>query len=250
MGPGSAAGGRARFSAHSFLVYDAAPECAPVETQYEHRAWFSSVPASARLLHRTWRQQSAESRSDIYLLAPHRPLTLAKLRGGQRLEIKRFLRFKGALEEWAVRRCPLFPLGADELERFGRFIGAGGRGRWLNGRSPAHLLASLIEARAGVEPVIVSKQRLVFERNGCRAEIARVESERLRAFTMAVEAPSPGKALLAIDELGLGGRPNRSYAGALGNAHAAPRLPRLSSIRQPHSWRPASANQGAIHEEA
>jgi len=54
--------------------------------RYEFRVWPHDMPQAAALLQQSWSLVGAERRKDLYLLTEHSPLTLVKLRAGNRLE--------------------------------------------------------------------------------------------------------------------------------------------------------------------
>jgi len=61
----------------------------------------------------------------------------------------------------------------------------------------------------------VCKSRLLFETGGCRAEICRVSVAGWRGMTIALESGDLAALVGALDDLRLGGLPNRSYGEAL-----------------------------------
>jgi len=73
--------------------------------RYEFRVWPHDMPQAAALLQQSWSLVGAERRKDLYLLTEHSPLTLVKLRAGNRLEVKSRGLDHGPLQYWTHPPC-------------------------------------------------------------------------------------------------------------------------------------------------
>lgn len=185
------------------------------DTRYEYRIWPGTPHPAVAMLHRLWLLTQAERRDDIYLMhaASHR--LLIKLRAGRRLEIKRRHRDVGNVQNWSTPVSVGFPLGARSRADLSRALGLYKGLARAAGLSPAHLLAALGASEEAVAPQTVCKSRLLFETGGCRAEICRVSVAGWRGMTIALESGDLAALVGALDDLRLGGLPNRSYGEAL-----------------------------------
>ncbi|NBC19709.1 MAG: hypothetical protein GVY06_01465 [Alphaproteobacteria bacterium] len=202
---------------HAFRLCEADEMRDCVSARYEYRAWFSCVPAAVASLHDHWEFTRAERRTDIYLLSPRQPLTLAKLRGGERLEVKRLLRWAGPHQIWAIRRHGPFPLARTDMTRFAELTGIKAPAPNLEGTDAESFLSSVmtLAARDAIEPVAVHKSRLLFTAGDCQAEITRVRSTGFQAITLAIEADDRMSADIAVRSLNLTEQPNMAYGEAL-----------------------------------
>lgn len=234
-----------------FVLQEPSEAANPVSARYEYRAWFGSVPHSVERLQRSWTFTRAERRTDIYLLSPRQPLTLAKLRDGERLEVKRRLRYEGPHQVWANRRFSVFPLSSEEVERFAGLTGIEAQAPALDGRNAGNFLTSLIAVSAPIEPVAVRKSRLLFKQGDCQAEITRVQAIDFHAITLAIEAYDRSSADRAVRSLHLNSLPNMAYGEALWRGMSGDRDLRSGP---PTAWvRPRRLKceaEGAHHEAA
>ncbi|NHQ75398.1 hypothetical protein HAT86_13140 [Roseovarius gahaiensis] len=201
------------------LLSDAAPtqtksgqDSAP--GRYEFRVWPHDMPQAATILQQSWPLVGAERRTDIYLLTEHSPLTLVKLRAGNRLEVKSRGRDHGPLQHWTHQAYPLFPLPLADLQGLAEALGLTGLPADA-GRSPGHLVARLGDTAPAIMPMTVSKSRLLFRKGSSRAEICRVTVAGWSRLTLAIEDPDLDSARAARNVLRLGRMPNRSYGDVL-----------------------------------
>jgi hypothetical protein len=202
------------FGYDSFVLIAERDPGQAVQSRYEFRIWPRVWPQAAMLVQKSWSLVGAERRSDIYLLTPHSPLRLVKLRGGTRLETKRRGRDFGPLQYWTHLPYPPFPLSHRALGALAQELGTA----FLPadaGLSPGHLVAGLCASAPDVWPVTAGKARLFFQKGSSRLEICHVVSAGRSRLTLAIEDPDPDSALRALDSLGIGHLPNRSYGDAL-----------------------------------
>ncbi|MFW5642118.1 MAG: hypothetical protein ACOCTP_04160 [Roseicyclus sp.] len=209
----------------AFLAREPDRQGPPPEARYEVRIWPRRPHPAVSLLQGGWPQSGAERRADIYLVHPESERVLVKLRGGERLEIKRLARRIGSVERWTMPVSTDFPLSAPARQAVAEALDLPGSPSEVAGTSPAHLLAALdgpVRART------VRKSRLLFEAGCCRAEICRVAIDDWTGTTLALEAEDLPALTAAMDTLGLGDLPNRSYGALLlripGQAQGRPRL--------------------------
>lgn len=187
------------------------------EGRYEYRVWPGLAHPAISRLQRTWRLVAAERRSDIYLLGPWPDRVLAKLRGGQRLEIKRHKCDVGNVQHWTMPVSTGFPLGSRHRSALARALGLSDPLNAEMALSPAYLLAAFGGQTPAVVTQTVRKSRLLFENGDCRAEICRVHAGDWADLTIALEAATLPAIALAINDLQLGGLANRSYGDVLGH---------------------------------
>src|SRR6056297_1350271 len=189
--------------------------------RYEFRVWPHDMPQAAALLQQSWSLAGAERRKDLCLLTEHSPLTLVKLRAGNRLEVKSRGLDHGPLQYWTHHAYPLFPLALTALQALAESLSLTGLPSDA-GRSPGHLVARLGETTPAILPMTVSKSRLLFRAGSSRAEICRVTVAGWSRLTLAIEDPDPDSALATLDALRLWHLPNRSYGDVLCRRRLAP----------------------------
>lgn len=199
----------------AFAILSTKPDTPPADGRYEYRVWPRRPVSAVSVLHREWVLQSAEKRADIYLLGPQMTTSLVKLRNGTRLEIKQRGPDHMGLQHWSMALSQAYPLSSSALRRFEAALMLSQFLPIDAGLSPAHLLASLSQYAATIEPQIVRKSRLLFRQGSCRAEIARVGLGNRSRMSVALEDPDPMSAGHAVDTLGLGHMPNQSYGDFL-----------------------------------
>lgn len=198
--------------------------------RYEYRVWLGPEDPVVSQLHRGWPLVAAERRSDIYLLGHNPDRVLAKLRDGRRLEIKRRGRDLGTLQHWSMPVSTGFPLSAGARGALAEALSLRSELDADSGRTPAHLLSALGAAGGGVMSFRLRKSRLLFKRGECRAEVCRVATGGRTGLTVALEGPALEPVAQAIDDLGLGARPNLSYGDMLQHLARPPRMPRCRLI--------------------
>jgi len=199
-----------------FVVHPRPRASSASDARYEYRVWVGLAHPVVSQLQRRWPLVAAERRSDIYLLGPRPDRVLVKLRDGRRLEIKKRMRDVGAVQRWTMPLSAGFPLAAGPRAALAQALGQRGGLAPETGLSPAHLLAAFATERTGVVSHTVRKSRLLFERGGCRAEICRIAVSGRTGLSVALEAAALPPIARAIDDLGLGTHPNRSYGDMLG----------------------------------
>lgn len=222
-------------NATGFMIRaDAAPSGVPQQAtgRYEFRVWPRETPLAAAILQKSWPLVGGERRSDIYLLTERSTEMLVKLRAGNRLEVKRRARDVGPLQYWTHQAFPMFPLSRPAMRGLADALGLPPLDLDA-GMSPGHLVARLGEWAPAVLPVTARKARLLFRRASTRVEICHVAVAGWTRLTLAIEDPDPDSALAAVEGLGLGHLPNRSYGDMLGRRRlpsgAAP-LPRTAAV--------------------
>ena len=183
--------------------------------RFEYRIWPRAGHPAIAMLNAGWPLVAAERRSDIYLVHAASDRMLVKLRSGDRLEIKHRGPDMGAVQHWSMPVSDSFPLTAAARHGAALALGLPVGLTEVAGLSAAHLLAA-IDAQGGqVIPRTVSKSRLVFRSEGCRAEICRVAVGGWTGRTVAVDAADLPGIVQAVDQLRLASLPNRSYGEAL-----------------------------------
>lgn len=200
----------------AFLLGRGRARPARSDRRYEYRIWPGPPHPAVALLHRFWPLTEAERRDDIYLMHPHGHRLLVKLRAGRRLEIKRRHRDVGNVQNWSMPVSKGFPLGPRTRADLTRALSLRKGISRAAGLSPAHLLAALGTSDDGVTLHTVRKSRLLFGTGACRAEICRVSVAGWSGMTIALESADLPALVAALDDLRLGGLPNRSYGEALG----------------------------------
>jgi hypothetical protein len=201
----------------------------PARGRYEFRVWPRDTPEAAAILQRSWPLAGAERRSDIYLLTERSPERLVKLRAGNRLETKRRGYDLGPLQYWIHHGYPPFPLSRADLRMVAEDLGIPPL-TLETGLSPGHLVARLGALAPAVLPATLRKSRLLFRKGSTRVEICHVAAASWTRLTLAIEDPDPDSALAALDSLGLGHMPNRSYGDLLRRR----RLPGIRARILPH----------------
>ena len=176
--------------------------------RWEFRCWPSPARAVAvaRLVEKAtdWERMAGERRTDIYLLPPDRPTLLPKVRGGERLEVKRLLETRDRLERWDLPFAEPLPLTAEAHERAVDWLGR------AFGDQPGGQ-AELARDGWIVVPVVKDRRRW-------RSETTSVEvTEADGRWTVAFEGSNPGRLLAHVQELGLADLKNRSYRSFLEN---------------------------------
>jgi len=199
----------------TFVMRAASVATPSTDARYEYRVWPRRAPPIVPALQRGWLPTAAERRADIYLLCPNSSNVTVKLRDGCKLEIKQRGHDYGDLAHWRVALSENFPLSPSALGQLASALLMPQSLPQTACLSPAHLLAALSRPSAGPEILIVRKSRLSFRRQGCRAEITCVVWENHVCLTIALEDADPDQARRAVNALGLGRWPNRSYGDAL-----------------------------------
>lgn len=174
--------------------------------RWEFRCW-PSFDEAARQTARLddapgWTREVDEHRTDTYLLASDRPELLPKLRGGDRLEVKRRLEVRGTLERWEMALSEPLPLDRTGSDRAEALLGS----PLPLGKGDHQALA-----RSGWLVTPVTKARRRWKRDGTTVEVTRSNL----GWTVAAEERNHGTLLAVVDGLGLSGLPNVDYGTRL-----------------------------------
>lgn len=202
-------------TSRTFAILSTGPDSPSADGRYEYRVWPRRPVSAMSALHRDWVLESAEKRTDIYLLGPHMTKSLVKLRNGTRLEIKQRGPDYLGLHYWSVALSQDFPLSTAALNQLEAALMLSQSLPADSGLSPAHLLARLSDYTDTIEPQIVRKSRLLFRQGFCRAEITRVRLGSRSRTSVTIEGPDPEAAGQAVDTLELGQMSNQSYGDFL-----------------------------------
>lgn len=174
------------------------------DARWEYRIWPEDTePYASRISARAGSQPAAEARTDTYLLTADENL-LAKIRGGERFEIKELLETRRGCERWMLAVSTPFPVGARHLEQL------------LGDARDMPTAKALIEAaQETLQIVSVRKDRLLFSIGTTRAEITRVSLSGRSAISVALEAPDADSCARFAEELGLAESENIDYGSML-----------------------------------
>lgn len=191
----------------------------PIEDgRFEFRVWPRHPIPAMTLLQTVWPLVSTETRSDIYLLSPISRHLLVKLRGGRDLEIKRRYADLDGLQYWVSLPPETFPLSRRALTRVAVALACPNHFPPGAGLTQGHLLASLTATNPQVQPRIVQKSRLVFQRSGCLAEITRASWNNQSRLTVALEGQDAVSVATEVRRLELQELLNRSYGDVLSSS--------------------------------
>ena len=87
------------------------------------------------------------------------------------------------------------------------------------------VVAEVGETGGLLRAVPVQKRRVRYTVDGCTAELTEVTADGKPTRTIAVESEDPAAVIAAVESLGLGDRPNQSYASALSDLASGPAAP-------------------------
>ena len=149
-----------------------------------------------------WRSLAEEHRVDVYLLPPHAPDLLPKVRGGRRFEIKHRREVRDGLEQWEMPVSEPTPLDRRTRDKAAELLG-----RAL----PADLAHLAPFERDGWTTARVAKTR----RRWCRDETTVEVTWTSLGWTIAAEEPDHGTLLRLARSLRLHALPNQDYGARI-----------------------------------
>ena len=182
------------------------------DARYEFRCWPGTVAPYALGLKKDWRPDGGDEREDIYILPQGAPNILPKIRGVERLELKRRVFTDAVLEKWNVEFSEPFPVSAEKTAQLANYFPGADRLGDAGFDTPAEALSSL---RTVCLVRKVSKSRRRYRRDACRAELTTVRIGPEEAASIALESQSRDAVLSAIQSLGVSGLPNVNYGAWL-----------------------------------
>lgn len=183
--------------------------------RYEFRCWPALEHEVVNRLDDHWVPGTEEARTDLYLISPRSLSYLAKLRGGERVEVKQLLDTYNGLERWRLALTSDFPLTDVTRHALAPCLGFSEPLSAQAALTPDSFKQSLQHSQAAIVLVSVTKQRRLFYRDGCRGEATRVTVDGNRLFTVGIEDADPERARRIVDELGLSAFPNVHYGRRL-----------------------------------
>ncbi len=186
------------------------------ENRFEFRCFFlpREVPA-APLPGLSPAGEPELPRRDTYLLLPHEPRLLPKLRDGARFEVKRLAALAGRLEGWEVVASAAFPLDREALALAGRLFDRSHRG--LSGACAGDFLDSLARHGPGTRAIDVEKRRRRLSGGPLLGEVTHLlfPAEGTRLATVAVESADLAALDAFLEGTPLGALPNLNYGAFL-----------------------------------
>ena len=119
------------------------------------------------------------------------------------------------LEQWLPVMKAAFPLPAADVASLFRALGVAVPSLARTAYTLDELLDELFGPSNALLAVQVHKRRERYTVGGCRAELTDVSTDRGTTHTVAIESEDPARVIAAVRELGLGSRPNVSFARGL-----------------------------------
>jgi exopolyphosphatase/guanosine-5'-triphosphate,3'-diphosphate pyrophosphatase len=158
--------------------------------------------------------ESVQESDELYIVAAGVP-AIVKVRF-ELMDVKRLLEVDdNGLQLWVPVMKSEFPLPAGHLADVFRELGASASDLAAEEYTLDQVIAEVVGTGGRLRAVSVHKRRVRYTVNGCMAELTDVTADGKPARTIAVEAADPAAVIAAVESLGLGGRPNQSYASAL-----------------------------------
>ena len=153
--------------------------------------------------------------SETYIIAALNDKNNVKIRYDT-LDIKKLVKEQRGLQQWAPQAKEAFPLKMEIVRD--QVLAA------LNVPVPrlkraeysiAQFIAEIVEPHPQLEPATVDKRRFGYTISGCISEFAKLEINRTRIQTIALESVDPEAVMRAKRTLGLQGLENINYLTAI-----------------------------------
>lgn len=175
-----------------------------MDDRWEYRIWPDDpAPLAGTMAAMADAELAAESRTDHYLLTGDDRL-LAKIRGGERFEVKELIETRGGCERWMLAISEPFPVGAVSLERL------------LGQARDMPTAKALIEAAASFLTILsVRKNRRLFRLGAAIGEITSVDLGKQTFSTLAIEVPTADECAGLAVKLGFADHDNTDYGSFL-----------------------------------
>ncbi len=186
-----------------------------IESRYEFRCWPSSCQIDG-IAHcfADWHQEGEEQRTDTYILRSGHPDTLAKLRDGTLLEVKRRLSRKGRIDLWALELSSPLPLDDGARRWLARDCEFSPFNTSAWSRS-AHALLCQISIEPHWDFLPVSKIRTNYSKGALSGEVTLISARGTSMHTVALESEDEKALERVLGEQPFAGLANRDYGVVL-----------------------------------
>jgi exopolyphosphatase/guanosine-5'-triphosphate,3'-diphosphate pyrophosphatase len=194
----------------------------PVTPRWEWRTFGETFEGAEDILG-AMTPEAVQETDELYIVAAGTP-AIVKVRF-ELMDVKRLLEVDdNGLQLWVPVMKSGFPLAAEHLADVFRELGATAPDLAGEEYTLDQVIAEIVGTGGRLRAVSVHKKRARYTVNGCMAELTDVTADGKPTRTIAVEAADPAAVIAAVESLGLGGRPNQSYASALSDltAEASP----------------------------
>ena len=192
----------------------------PVTPRWEWRTFGDSFDAAEEILGGMTPEAVQES-DELYIVTAGTP-AIVKVRF-ELMDVKRLLEVDdNGLQLWVPVMKAGFPLTAEQLAEVFGVLGATPPDLTREDYTLEQVVAEVGETGGRLRAVPVHKRRVRYTVDGCMAELTDVTADGRPTRTIAVESEDPAAVVAAVESLGLGDRPNQSYASALSDLVGGP----------------------------